>query len=89
MIELAVVATADVSGISPLGLLATLAPLALAFVAVMKLGPDRQKTVGEALGDAVEDLRTELTEVRKDRDALRAELTDALARIRDLEAKLA
>jgi Sec-independent protein translocase protein TatA len=81
-------AAGDISGISPLGLLVTMAPLILAIVAVAKLGPDRQKTVGEALGDAVEDLRAELTEVRKDRDQLRAELADALARIRDLEAKL-
>lgn len=69
MLELTA-AAAD-GGISTLQLLTLIAALVGTVLAVLQLPAQRQKLVGESLGDALEDLDRELTRVRGERDHAR------------------
>lgn len=69
-------------------LLATVGPLLLAMVAWARLGPDRSRVASEALGDALEQLRTDRDDLRGQLVATRADLASCCRRVEVLEAQI-
>lgn len=79
-----------------LQVLAVFGPLSAAIVALVMLGPKRTETVGNSLGQALEDLaedmvrvRGELTLTLAERDAARRELADLRVELHNTVVELA
>lgn len=69
-------------------LAATIAPMMLALLAWARLGPDRSRVASEALGDALEQLRTDRDDLRVQLVATRTDLAVCCQRVAALEQQI-